>query len=98
MEEFPVVHTNFWDAIVAVPIIIFFLILLKMFFPQLRTWLPTIANILGLFISIVFAHHGNLWAGIFMGVFYGNAAIGVYFSYLISFRAFRNRKPEEPYQ
>ncbi|MBH0155260.1 hypothetical protein IHV10_02715 [Fictibacillus sp. 5RED26] len=98
MEEFPVVHTNFWDAIIAVPIIILVLITLKVLFPKLRTWLNSIANVLGLFISIVFAHPGNLWAGIFIGVFYGNAAIGVYFSYLISIEAFRNRNPEKPYR
>ncbi|MED1865317.1 hypothetical protein P4V41_17765 [Fictibacillus nanhaiensis] len=98
MEEFPVVHTNFWDAFQAVPIIILALIILKILFPKLQTWLNTISNVLGLLISIVFAHPGNLWAGIFMGVFYGNSAIGVYYSYVISFEAFRNRKPEEPYR
>ena len=38
------------------------------------------ANLVGLFISIFFAHRGNLSAGIFMGLFYGNAAVGVYSS------------------
>ncbi|MFD2443910.1 hypothetical protein ACFSO7_07915 [Bacillus sp. CGMCC 1.16607] len=91
MEQFPIIHTNFWDAIIAVPIVIIITQLIKLFLPISRSFIPTIANLIGLIISIIFAHPHNLWAGIFMGFFYGNAAVGVYSSLKTSILAYRNK-------
>ena len=80
MESFPIIHTNFWDATIAVPIVVVVTQIMKMFLPIKKIYIPSIANLIGLFISIFFSHRGNLGAGIFMGLFYGNAAVGVYAS------------------
>jgi hypothetical protein len=98
LEEFPIIHTNFWDALIAVPAIIVLIELLKIFFPKLHSWIPTIANLLGLFISIFIAHPNNLWAGIFMGVFYGNAAVGAYAGFMMSLCAYRNKDSHNNYR
>ncbi|WNB91037.1 hypothetical protein [Bacillus sp. NEB1478] len=98
MEEFPIIHTNFWDALIAVPAIIVLIELLKAFFPKFHSWIPTVANLLGLFISIFIAHPNNLWAGIFMGVFYGNAAIGAYAAFITSLRSYRNMDSHDKYR
>lgn len=89
--EFPVVHTNFWDAIIAVPLIIVLTQLFKIF-PIPRQYFPTIASILGFSISIFISHRHNLWAGFFMGGFYSAAAIGTYSSLKISWIAFKNKR------
>lgn len=80
MQGFPIIHTNFWDAVIAVPIVVIITQVIKIFLPIKRIYIPSIANLIGLFISIFFSHKGNLSAGIFMGFFYGNAAVGVYSS------------------
>ncbi|TKD69367.1 hypothetical protein [Pseudalkalibacillus hwajinpoensis] len=75
---FPVIHTNFWDAVLAVPVVMVLTQLIKIFLPIPRTYIPTVAIVLGLSISIFYSHHHHLLAGIFMGYFYGYAAIGNY--------------------
>lgn len=80
MQEFPIIYTNFWDAVLAVPTVVIVTQFIKMSLPIKHIYIPSIANLVGLFISIFFAHRGNLSAGIFMGFFYGNAAVGVYSS------------------
>lgn len=92
MEEFPIIHTNVWDAVIAVPVVIILTELIKVFLKPPKAWVPSIANVLGLAISIFIAHKGNLSAGIFMGFFYGNAAVGGYASLKTSFQAFRKKK------
>ncbi|MBS2970523.1 hypothetical protein J9317_17390 [Metabacillus sp. KIGAM252] len=89
MTEFPVIHTNFWDVVLAVPAIIILTQLIKIFLPIPRPYIPTVASILGLMISIFFSHRHNLWAGLFMGFFYGSAAIGSYASLKTSILAYR---------
>lgn len=76
--DFPTIHTNFWDAVIAVPIVLVVTQLIKVFLKAPKKFVPTIALILGLFISIFISHRHNLLAGIFMGWFYGYAAIGSY--------------------
>ena len=88
MEAFPIIHTNFWDAIIAVPVVVLVTQIIKLLLHIPRIYVPTIANLIGLFISIFFAHKGNLSAGIFMGFFYGNAAVGVYSSIKTALIAF----------
>lgn len=92
MEAFPVIHTNFWDAVIAVPVVVIITILIKLLFHASNLLIPTIANILGLLISIFFAHKGNIGAGIFMGFFYGNAAVGVYYSIKVTLQSYLKKK------
>lgn len=89
LTEFPIIHTNIWDAIWAIPVILVVMVLLKAFFKLSTAWLSTVATILGLLISIFISHPGNLSAGIFMGFFYGGAAIGLIYSLRSSFVAYR---------
>ncbi|GGD08492.1 hypothetical protein [Pontibacillus salipaludis] len=92
MEHFPVIHTNFWDAVIAVPLVIILTQLLKKTLPIPKAAVPTVANIVGLVISIFFAHPNNIVAGFFMGFFYGNAAVGGYASLKTSLIAFRKKR------
>lgn len=92
MEEFPVIQTNFWDAVIAVPVVLIITEIIKLILPIPRPFIPTVATIIGLITSIFFAHRGNLGAGIFMGYFYGNAAVGVFSSLKISYIAYKRRK------
>ncbi|WP_223592443.1 hypothetical protein [Neobacillus bataviensis] len=93
--DFPTIHTNFWDAVIAVPLIMIFTEILKVILKVPKKFVPTIALILGLSISIFISHRHHLVAGIFMGWFYGYAAIGSYASLktaLLSFRSGRKNK------
>ncbi len=92
MEKFPIIHTNFWDAVVAVPAVLIITQLIKIFLPIPKYLIPTVANIVGLIISVFIAHRGNLSAGIFMGVFYGNAAVGTFSSLKLSYITYKNKK------
>jgi hypothetical protein len=65
MEAFPIIHTNFWDAVIAVPLVVILTQILKWIFPISKPFVPGIANVIGLIISIFFAHRNNLWAGLF---------------------------------
>lgn len=89
--EFPVIHTNIWDGIIAVPLIVLITQFFKLF-PIPRQYFPTIASIFGFGISIFYSHPYNIWAGIFMGGFYSAAAVGMYASLKTSWIAFKNRK------
>ncbi|WP_226583506.1 hypothetical protein [Halobacillus litoralis] len=92
MEEFPIIHTNIWDAVIAVPIIILLTEFIKLIFHLPKGWVPSLAGFLGLVISVFIAHRNNLAAGIFMGLFYGNAAVGVYASLKTSYQVYKNRR------
>ena len=89
---FPTIHTNFWDAVIAIPIIIILTQIIKLSFKPPTFLIPNVAVILGLLISIFISHRGHLVTGIFMGFFYGYAAIGNYSSLKTSFLAFRKEK------
>ncbi|MDY0408598.1 hypothetical protein ACFFIS_13875 [Virgibacillus soli] len=89
--EFPTIHTNFWDGVIAVPLIVIITQCFKIF-PIPRQYFPTIASVLGFGISIFYSHRHNIWAGIFMGGFYSAAAVGTYSSLKTSWIAFKNRK------
>jgi hypothetical protein len=92
LENFPIIHTNIWDAIIAVPLVVIITQLIKWILPIRNYFVPTVANAIGLIIAIFFAHRHNHWAGIFMGFFYGNAAVGLYASLKTQINAYRNRK------
>ncbi|KMK91884.1 hypothetical protein [Rossellomorea marisflavi] len=90
--DFPTIHTNFWDAVTAIPIIIVLTQLIKITIKPRPFWVPTIATILGLLLSIFVSHKGHLATGIFMGFFYGYAAIGSFASMKTSFLTYRGMK------
>lgn len=69
MELIPVIYTNFWDAVIAVPAVLLITQLIKVFMHVQPKYVPTIALVIGLIISIFISHRHNLIAGIFMGFF-----------------------------
>ncbi len=78
--DFPTIHTNFWDAVIAVPAVMIVTQLIKVLFRVPKKFVPTLALVIGLAISVFISHRGSFIAGIFMGWFYGYAAIGSYAS------------------
>ncbi|KGR81783.1 hypothetical protein [Lysinibacillus odysseyi] len=92
MEHFPIIHTNFWDAVIAVPIVMIITQILKKYFHVKPFWVPTIALLIGLIISVFISHRHHLFAGIFMGWFYGYSAIGSFASLKTSINAYREKK------
>jgi hypothetical protein len=90
--DFPLIHTNFWDAVIAVPAVMIITQLLKVFLKVPKMYIPTIALAAGLIISIFISHRHNLIAGLFMGWFYGYAAIGSYASLKTTIIAYREKK------
>ena len=50
--NFPIIHTNFWDALIAVPVIIILTQLIKVFFKIPRKFVPLTAQVFGLIISV----------------------------------------------
>ena len=94
MQEFPVIYTNIWDAIIAVPAVVIVTQAIKMLLPIKPIYIPSIANLLGLIISIFFSHRGNLSAGIFMGLSYVNAAVGVYSSMKTTITSFKSSEKD----
>ena len=87
--HFPTIHTNFWDAIIAVPVVLVVTQLIKWIFKVPSKWVPTVALVTGVCISVFFAHRHHLFAGLFMGWFYGYAAIGSYASLKTTIKEFR---------
>ncbi|KPH71191.1 hypothetical protein [Oceanobacillus caeni] len=88
--SFPEIHTNFWDAVIAVPLIVIITQFFKLF-PIPHKYFPTIASALGFLIFIFISHRHDLIAGIFMGGFYGAAAIGLYSSLKTTWITFRKK-------
>ena len=91
LNEFPIIHTNIWDAFWAIPVILLVMLLLKLFFKLPESWYSTAATVTGLLLSIFISHPGNLAAGIFMGFFYGGAASGTIYSIKVWFIAYRKK-------
>lgn len=89
MMDFPTIHTNFWDAVIAIPVIMIITQLIKVAFKVRKKFVPLIALLLGLGISIFISHRHHLIAGLFMGYFYGYGAIGSYASLKTAIIAFR---------
>ncbi len=95
MEHFPIIYTNLWDAVIAVPAVMIITQLLKKFFKIRPVWVPTIALIIGLLISVFISHRGDLLAGLFMGWFYGYSAVGSFASLKTTIIAYRNKKARQ---
>ena len=87
--DFPTIHTNFWDAVIAVPAVMISTQIVKKLFKIPKKYVPLMALVFGLLISIFISHKGNLLAGFFMGYFYGYAAIGSYASLKTTIMSFR---------
>jgi hypothetical protein len=96
--SFPFIHTNFWDAIIAVPAIIVLIEILKIFLPSLSGLIPAIANFLGIIISVFITHPHSLWTGIVMGFIYGFGAVGAYAAFVAVFHSYREKSPSNPYK
>lgn len=69
MDYFPLIHTNIWDAVIGVPVVLCVTQLIKVFCRVPGIFVPTIALAAGNVVSIVFGHHEHVYAGIFMGFF-----------------------------
>ncbi|WP_026695027.1 hypothetical protein [Peribacillus kribbensis] len=92
MWDFPLIQTNFWDGVAAVPIILAFTQLFKILVRVPRHYVPSVALISGLAVSLFFSHPHNFWGALFMGYFYGYGAIGSYSSLKCSLQALRKDK------
>ncbi|WP_090831539.1 MULTISPECIES: hypothetical protein [unclassified Bacillus (in: firmicutes)] len=88
----PIIHTNIWDAVIAVPVVMLLTQMVKVFFKVKKVFIPSIALIIGLLISIFISHPGKLAAGILMGWLYGYAAVGSYASLKTTLITYRNKK------
>lgn len=93
--DFPTIVTNFWDAVIAVPAVMIVTQLIKIFFKTPKSFVPFVALVVGLLISIFISHRGNLAAGVFMGWFYGYAAVGSYASLKTSILAYLKKVRRE---
>lgn len=89
--DFPTIHTNFWDAVIAVPLVMIITQLIKVFSKISKQYVPTLALVIGLFISVFISHRHHLVSGLFMGWFYGYAAIGSYASIKTTIKAYLNK-------
>ena len=89
--DFPTIHTNFWDAVIAVPVVMIITQIIKKAFKIQKKYVPLVATILGYVISIFISHRGDPIAGIIMGYFYGYAAIGSYVTLKNSIKAFKQK-------
>lgn len=89
MIHFPLIYTNIWDTFWAVPVVLVLTQIFKKSFHIPSVYVPTVATFFGLAISILISHHNNFAAGVFMGFYYGGAAVGTYASLKNSFKCFR---------
>ncbi|WP_449536375.1 hypothetical protein [Ferdinandcohnia sp. Marseille-Q9671] len=90
--DFPTIHTNFWDAVIAIPVIMILTQAMKVFMHIPKKYIPTVALVLGLLISVFISHRNNVASGLFMGWFYGYAAIGNYAALKTAFVVYRTSK------
>lgn len=67
MDYFPLIHTNIWDAVIGVPVVLCVTQLIKVFCRVPGIFVPTIALAAGNVVSIVFGHHEHVYAGILWG-------------------------------
>ncbi|MER2261486.1 MAG: hypothetical protein ABS934_05675 [Psychrobacillus sp.] len=89
--NFPIIHTNFWDAVIAIPVIIIVTQIIKILFRVQSKYVPLVALLLGLLISVFISHRHHFITGLFMGWFYGYAAVGNYSALMVALRAYRNK-------
>ncbi|MBM0066858.1 hypothetical protein [Alkalicoccobacillus gibsonii] len=87
--DLPTIQTNIWDAVLAVPVVLIVTELIKWITRIPHKYIPTVATILGVLISVFYSHRHDLPAGLFMGFFYGNAAVGTYAGMKTALTAYR---------
>lgn len=92
LTEFPIIHTNIWDAVWAIPVLLVIVLVAHWVFKVPESWLSIVATVFALVLSIFISHRGNLSAGIFMGFFYSGAAIGTVYSLKQSYLALRKKE------
>lgn len=96
--DFPTIHTNFWDAIIAVPLVMILTQIIKLKFKPPKAMVPTIALVIGLLLAVLISHPYHFSSGLFMGWFYGYAAVGSYASLkanvIAFFKKFHDKKHE----
>ena len=85
MELFPLIHTNFWDAVIAVPAVLLITQLIKVFMYVQPKYVPAIALAIGLIISIFISHRHSLLAGVY-------AAIGNFAALKTTINSYKNKK------
>ena len=88
--DFPTIHTNFWDAVIAVPSVMIITQMIKMLLKVPKKFIPTIALIIGLIISIFISHRVLRWGHIYGMVLWLFSSC--YASLKTSVIAFRNSK------
>ncbi|TFE02239.1 hypothetical protein [Jeotgalibacillus salarius] len=93
---FPDIQTNFWDAVIAVPVVMLLTQITKSIIRPSKPTIPFIALIFGLCISIFISHRESLLAGVFMGWFYGYAAVGSYASLKTTVISYLKKVRREP--
>lgn len=91
LTEFPIIHTNIWDAVWAVPVVLLIVLMAHWLLKVPESWISTVSTVFALLLSIFITHRGDLAAGIFMGLFYSGAAMGTVYSLKQSYLAFRKR-------
>ena len=89
--NFPHNPNKFLGCCNSIPVIIIITQFIKVFFHIPRKYVPLTAQVLGLLISVFISHRHNFIAGLFMGWFYGYAAIGNYAALKTAFIAFKNK-------
>lgn len=90
LTDLPIIHTNIWDAIWGVPLVLILVLAAKWFLRMPPSWLGTLSTVLALILSIFISHPGDLSAGIFMGLFYSGAVMGIIYTTKQTFLAYRN--------
>jgi hypothetical protein len=90
--HFPVIQTNVWDAFIAVPVVFILTQVIKIFLKVPKKYVPAVAVIIGLLFSVFISHRHHLIEGIFMGWFYGYAAVGSYASLKTTLLSIRNNQ------
>ncbi len=54
--DFPTIHTNFWDAVIGVPVVLIVTQLIKWLFHPKKQYVPTIALAVGVLFSVFISH------------------------------------------
>ena len=92
--DLPVIHTNIWDAIYAIPSVMIVIQILKLWLDIPKPVVPYLALLIGLLISVFISHKHDMHAGIFMGIFYGLSAIGNFSSLRATYIWYKKNKKQ----
>lgn len=93
--EFPIIYTNVWDLFFGIPLIFVLTQFFKTLLPIKPIFVPNLAIVLGLVLSIFISHRYNIFAGLFMGWFYGYGAISTHATLKTSLNAYRKQRKKK---